>query len=128
MISVKLTSIMVNDQTRARAFYTEKLGFRIKHDIPAGPYNWLTLVAPNAPDGVELLLEPTGMDFAEDFQKKLYASNVPQTQLYTDDIRVDHARLKAAGVDCKSEPVAMGPTFYFDFDDTCGNLIRLVQG
>jgi catechol 2,3-dioxygenase-like lactoylglutathione lyase family enzyme len=128
MIRVKLTSIMVDDQDRARAFYTEKLGFRIKHDIPMGGASWLTLVARDDPDGVELLLEPTGHPAAKPFQQALRADGVPLTQLYTEDLRAEHARLTAAGVSFRGEPKAMGPTLYADFDDTCGNFIRLVQG
>lgn len=128
MIKVKLTSIMVNDQARARVFYTEKLGFAIKHDIPLGPAAWLTLVAPDDPDGVELLLEPTGHPASVTFQQALYADRMPLTQLYTGDIQAEYERMKGRGVVFQSEPKPMGPTLYADFDDTCGNIIRLVQG
>ena len=128
MIRVKLTSILVNDQAKARAFYTEKLGFKIKHDIPCGAVAWLTLVAPDDADGVELLLEPTGHPASVPFQQALYKDGVPLTQLYTADIRAEYERLKGKGVVFKDEPKAMGPTMYADFDDTCGNFIRLLQG
>jgi catechol 2,3-dioxygenase-like lactoylglutathione lyase family enzyme len=128
MIRVKLTSIMVDDQNKARRFYTEVLGFAIKHDIPVGEAAWLTLTAPDDPNGVELLLEPTGHPASGPFQKALYADAMPLTQLYTDDIAQEYERLKARGVVFKNAPQAMGPTFYADFDDTCGNFIRLVQG
>lgn len=128
MIRVKLTSIMVNDQNRARRFYTDVLGFSIKHDIPCGGAAWLTLVAPDNPEGVELLLEPAGHPAAAPFQQALYKDGIPLTQLYTDDIAAEFARLKAKGVAFRGEPKAMGPTKFADFDDTCGNLIRLVEG
>lgn len=128
MIKVKLTSIMVNDQMKARVFYTEILGFAIKHDIPMGAAAWLTLVAPDDPGGVELLLEPTGVPAAADFQRALYKDGIPLTQLYSEDIHADYARLKARGVAFKGEPKPMGPTVFADFDDTCGNYIRLVEG
>ena len=60
MIRVKLTSVWVDDQAAALAFYTEKLGFIKKTDVPAGDARWLTVVSPADPDGIELLLEPTG--------------------------------------------------------------------
>ena len=60
MIRIDLTSVYVDDQAKALAFYTEKLGFVKKTDVPAGGARWLTVVSPAAPDGVELLLEPTG--------------------------------------------------------------------
>jgi predicted enzyme related to lactoylglutathione lyase len=128
MIRVKLMSIMVNDQNKARTFYTEKLGFTIKHDISMGEAAWLTLVAPDDPGGVELLLEPAGMPAALAFQKALYQEGIPLAQLYTSDIKAEYARLKERGVALKSEPKSMGPTWFADFDDTCGNFIRLVQG
>jgi catechol 2,3-dioxygenase-like lactoylglutathione lyase family enzyme len=128
MISVKLTSIMVDDQDRARRFYVDKLGFVIKHDIAMGGANWLTLTAPDAPDGVELLLEPTGHPASVTFQAALYRDGIPLTQLYTADLQVEYARLTALGVAFRSEPKAMGPARFVDFDDTCGNLIRLVEG
>lgn len=128
MIKVKLTSIMVDDQDRARRFYTEVLGFAIKHDIPMGGASWLTVVAPDAPDGVELLLEPTGHPAAGTFQQALYRDGVPLTQLYAQDLRAEHRRLAALGVTFRGEPKQMGPTLFVDFDDTCGNLIRLVEG
>jgi catechol 2,3-dioxygenase-like lactoylglutathione lyase family enzyme len=119
---------MVNDQSRARRFYTDVLGFSIKHDIPCGDAAWLTLVAPDDPEGVELLLEPTGHPAAAPFQQALYNDGMPLTHLYTEDIAAEFERLKAKGVAFRGEPKAMGPTKIVDFDDTCGNLIRLVEG
>lgn len=129
MIRVKLTSILVNDQARARAFYTEKLGFKIKHDIDMGGASWLTLTGSHDPNGVELLLEPnSGVAEAKAMTEALYARGVPQAQLYTADLAAEYETLKAKGVVFKAPPAAMGPTMFADFDDTCGNWIRLVQG
>jgi catechol 2,3-dioxygenase-like lactoylglutathione lyase family enzyme len=128
MIRVKLMSILVGDQDRARRFYTDVLGFRIKHDIPMGGAAWLTLVAPDDAGGVELLLEPTGHPAAVALQQALYKDGIPLAQLYTDDIAAEFARLRAKGVVFRDEPKAMGPTKFADFDDTCGNFIRLVEG
>jgi catechol 2,3-dioxygenase-like lactoylglutathione lyase family enzyme len=129
MIRVKLTSILVNDQNKARAFYTEKLGFRIKHDIPMGGAYWLTLTASDDPNGVELLLEPVqGLSEAVTMTEKCYAIGMPRAQLYTSDLNAEFAALAAKGVVFRDKPKPMGPTYYADFDDTCGNYIRLVQG
>jgi len=129
MIRVKLMSILVGDQSRARRFYTDVLGFRIKHDIPLGGAAWLTLVAPDDAGGVELLLEPsTGHPAAVALQQALYKDGIPLAQLYTQDIAAEFARLRAKGVVFRDEPKAMGPTRFADFDDTCGNFIRLVEG
>lgn len=129
MIRVKLTSILVNDQNRARAFYTAKLGFKIKHDICCGGDFWLTLTAPDDADGVELLLEPAhGLAEAVAMTKAMYAGGMPQRQLYTADITAEYEALKVRGVVFKAPPAQMGPTLYADFDDTCGNWVRLLQG
>ena len=128
MIRVKLMSILVNDQSRARRFYTDVLGFHIKHDIPLGEAAWLTLVAPDDAGGVELLLEPTGHPAAAAMQLALYKDGMPLVQLYTEDIAAEFKRLKAQGVAFRGEPKKMGPTTFADFDDTCGNYIRLVEG
>jgi catechol 2,3-dioxygenase-like lactoylglutathione lyase family enzyme len=128
MIRVKLMSVLVNDQDRARRFYTDVVGFHVKHDVPLGHAAWLTLVAPDNAEGVELLLEPAGHPAAAAMQKALYKDGMPLAQLYTEDIAADFARLKARGVVFRGEPTTMGPTKYVDFDDTCGNLIRLMEG
>ena len=128
MIRVKLMSILVDDQNRARRFYTEVLGFHIKHDIPLGEAAWLTLVAPDDAKGVELLLEPTGHPAAAALQQALHKEGIPLAQLYTDDVAAEFDRLRAKGVTFRGEPKSMGPTTFVDFDDTCGNLIRLVEG
>jgi catechol 2,3-dioxygenase-like lactoylglutathione lyase family enzyme len=128
MLRVKLTSILVDNQASARTFYTEKLGFKIKHDIPMGGANWLTLVSPDDPNGVELLLEPAGIPAATVWQKALHDADIPLTQLYTSDLKREYEALKAKGVVFRGEPKPLGPTIYADFDDTCGNFIRIVQG
>ena len=128
MIRVKLMSILVNDQSRARRFYTDVLGFTIKHDIPVGGAAWLTLVAPDDAEGVELLLEPSGHPAAVALQQALYRDGIPLAQLYTEDIAVEFERLRSKGVAFRDGPKTMGPTKFADFDDTCGNLIRLVEG
>jgi predicted enzyme related to lactoylglutathione lyase len=129
MIRVKLMSILVNDQNRARKFYTEVLGFSIKHDIPCGEVAWLTLVAPDDPEGVELLLEPAGgHPAAVAMQQAVYKDGIPLAQLYTEDIAAEFERLRAKGVVFRTEPKPMGPTKIAVFDDTCGNFIQLVEG
>jgi catechol 2,3-dioxygenase-like lactoylglutathione lyase family enzyme len=128
MIRVKLMTILVNDQNRARRFYTDVLEFNVKHDIPVGEAAWLTLVAPDDVEGVELLLEPTGHPAAVAFQQALYKDGIPLAQFYTEDIAAEFERLRVKGVAFRDEPKTMGPTKFADFDDTCGNHIRLVEG
>ena len=127
MIRIKLTSVMVDDQAKARAFYTDVLGFVIKQDIPLGEHSWLTVVSPAAPDEVELLLEPIGAPFARTFQTALRDAGIPLTAFAVDDIAAEYARLRARGVVFTGEPQPMGPTKVAVFDDTCGNWIQLFE-
>lgn len=127
MIRIKLTSVMVDDQNKARKFYTEVLGFVIKHDIPMGAANWLTVVSPAEPDGTELLLEPTGHPASAPYQKALHADGMPLTAFAVDDIQKEYDRLRQLGVAFKSGPTAMGHTTVAVFDDTCGNYIQIFQ-
>ena len=126
-MQIKLASVMVGDQDAAVAFYVGKLGFEIVHDIPMGPYRWLTVRSPEGVEGVELLLEPMGFPPARDFQKALFEAGIPATAFFTQDIHGEFARLKAAGVVFRGEPRAMGPITGAVFEDGCGNLIHLVQ-
>lgn len=125
---IKLTSVLVDDQAKALRFYTDVLGFALKHDVPVGGARWLTVVAPDAPDEVELLLEPMGYEFARTYQRALYEQGTPLTAFAVDDVAAEHARLTALGVRFTMLPTAMGPTTIALFDDTCGNLIQMYQG
>ena len=120
-------SVIVDDQAKARDFYTRTLGFVLKHDIPMGEFSWLTLTAPGEPDGVELALEPNQYPAARALQESLKADGVPWTAFSVDDLDAETARLKAAGVIFTTDPMQAGPVKMAIFDDTCGNLIQLIE-
>ena len=124
---ITLVSMLVDDQDRALEFYTSKLGFEKKHDIPMGAFRWLTVVSPEGADGVELVLEPMAFPPARDYQKALFEAGIPATAFITKDIAAEVERLKARGVKFRGEPQDMGPIKVVVFEDTCGNLINLVQ-
>jgi catechol 2,3-dioxygenase-like lactoylglutathione lyase family enzyme len=124
---ITLASLMVEDQDRALAFYTDILGFQKKHDIPMGPFRWLTVTSPEGAAGVELVLEPMAFPPARVFQKALFDAGIPATAFMTKDIAGEHARLVQRGVKFRGEPRSMGPITAVLFEDTCGNLINLVQ-
>lgn len=126
-MKIKLTSIMVEDQARALAFYTDVLGFRLKHDIPVGEYRWLTVVSPDGHDDVELSLEPNANPAGKTFQSALLAQGIPATAFEVDDLDAEHQRLTARGVAFTRAPTPMGPVAIAIFADTCGNLIQLYQ-
>lgn len=118
---------MVDDQDRALKFYTEILGFKKKHEIPMGPYKWLTVVSPDGPADLELSLEPNANPAGKTFQQAMFAQSIPVAAFEVADIAAEYARLTANGVVFTSEPVKMGPVTIAMFSDTCGNLIQLYQ-
>jgi catechol 2,3-dioxygenase-like lactoylglutathione lyase family enzyme len=125
MLTINITSVFVDDQAKALAFYTDVLGFVKKTDVPAGGARWLTVVSPAAPDGVELLLEPDGHPAARPFKEALVADGIPFTQFAVEDVQAEFERLSAAGVRFVQEPTDLGPVVMAVFDDTCGNLIQI---
>jgi len=127
-MQIRLASIMVENQDTALRFYTTKLGFVKSKDIPMGPtFRWLTVTSPEGAEGVELVLEPMGFPPAQTFQKALFAAGIPATAFLTSDIASEFSRLKSLGVVFRGEPKSMGPITAVIFEDTCGNLINLVQ-
>jgi glyoxylase I family protein len=124
---IKLTSLMVEDQTRAMSFYTEILGFKKKNEFPVGEYRWLTVVSPEAPDDVELSLEPNANPAAKAFQKAMFDQGIPLAAFEVSDIQAEWKRLRALGVAFTKEPAPAGPVITAVFSDTCGNLIMLYQ-
>jgi catechol 2,3-dioxygenase-like lactoylglutathione lyase family enzyme len=122
---ITVTSVLVDDQAKALDFYTRVLGFEKKTEVPLGEYAWLTVVSPDAPDGVELLLEPDQHPAARTFKDALVADGIPYTSFTVDDVEAEHARLTSAGVVFTQPPTPMGPVTTAVFDDTCGNLIQI---
>lgn len=123
---INLVSVLVDDQEKALAFYTDKLGFVKKNDIPMGEHRWLTVVSPDRPDGTELLLEPDAHPAAGPWKQALLADGIPYAQFTVDHLQSEYERLLAAGVTFTQPPIAMGPVTTAVLDDTCGNLIQLV--
>jgi len=126
-VKVNLASVLVDDQQKALRFYTDVLGFQKKNDIPMGEARWLTVVSPEAPDGVELLLEPDAHPAARPFKDALVADGIPYTSFSVDDVEAEFQRLRGLGVRFAQEPAAMGPATTAVFDDTCGNLIQIAS-
>ena len=124
---IVLSSVFVDDQDKALDFYTAKLGFVKKNEIPLGEAKWLTVVAPDAQDGPELVLEPDSHPAVGPFKSALVQDGIPFASFAVDDIHAEYERLRAAGVVFTQPPVKMGPVTTAVLDDTCGNLIPLAQ-
>lgn len=124
---IVFTSIHVDDQAKALAFYTEVLGFQLKNDIPLGEHRWLTVVSAADPDGVELVLEPDDHPAARAYKEALTADGIPINSFAVDDVHATIAALEERGVRVVQPPVAMGPVIASVIDDTCGNLLQLTS-
>ncbi|NLF03676.1 MAG: VOC family protein [Actinomycetales bacterium] len=126
MPRIYITSVFVDNQAAALAFYTDVLGFVVKNDVPLGEHRWLTVVSPDD-DGVELLLEPSAHPAVGPYRDALVADGIPLASFVVEDLEAEHERLTALGVRFTQEPLAMGPVMTAVLDDTCGNLIQLAQ-
>ncbi len=124
---ITLTGVFVSDQDEALRFYTETLGFVKKHDLPVGEFKWLTVVSPDDPDGTELLLEPNENPVAQEYQKGIFDQGIPAASFSVTDIRAEYEKLKSLGVAFTMEPTELPNVTIAVFDDTCGNLIQIMQ-
>jgi catechol 2,3-dioxygenase-like lactoylglutathione lyase family enzyme len=122
---ISYASMLVDDQDKALRFYTDVLGFTLKHDVPMGEARWITVVSPEDPDGAELVLEPDGHPAAKPFKDALVADGIPFTAFVVADVRAEYERLQSLGVQFTQQPTEMGPVTTAVLDDTCGNLIQL---
>ena len=124
---VHLSSVLVDDQEKALAFYTEVLGFVKKTEVPLGEHRWLTVVSPENVDGHELVLEPDAHPAAKQFKAALMEDGIPVTAFACDDVVTEHRRLSKLGVRFTQPPATMGPMTTAVLDDTCGNLIQIAS-
>ena len=126
-MKIDLTSVLVDDQEKALAFYTDILGFTKKTDMPMGAHKWLTVVSSDEPGATELLLEPNVNPAAQVYQKALFEQNIPATSFGVEDMEAEYERLSGLGVRFPVTPKTEAWGSYAIFDDTCGNLISLHQ-
>jgi catechol 2,3-dioxygenase-like lactoylglutathione lyase family enzyme len=124
---IYVTSIFVDDQTKALDFYTTKLGFQVKHDIPLGEHRWLTVVSKEQPEGPELLLEPSVHPAVPPYKQALAKDGIPAASFQVDNVDDEFKRLQDLGIRFTVEPMEAGTVRMAVLDDTCGNLIQLVQ-
>ena len=122
-----VTSVFVDDQAKALEFYTTKLGFEKKADVPVGEYRWLTVVSPEQRDGVELLLEPSNHPAVKPYREALVNDGIALASFEVDDIESECQRLKSLDVKITMEPMNAGEVTIAMLDDTCGNLVQLLQ-
>ena len=124
---IYVTNVFVDDQDKAEKFYTDVLGFKVKHNIPLGENRWLTVVSSEDPDGTELLLEPSDHPAVKPYKEALVSDGIPAHSFQVQDLDAERTRLGDLGVEFTVEPMDAGPVRMAVFDDTCGNLIQLIQ-
>ncbi|MCU0271389.1 MAG: VOC family protein [Acidimicrobiales bacterium] len=124
-MKINIVSVLVDDQAKALRFYTEVLGFVKKHEIPLGPYAWITVVSPEDPGGTALSLEPDAHPAARPFKQALVADGIPFTSFAVADVAAEYERLVGLGVRFTQQPTDLGPVTTAVLDDTCGNLIQI---
>ena len=122
-----VTGVFVDDQAKALEFYTTKLGFEKKTDVPVGEYRWLTVVSPEQRDGVELLLEPSNHPAVKPYREAMMKDGIALASFEVDDIESECQRLKSLDVKITMDPVNVGEVTIAMLDDTCGNLVQLLQ-
>jgi len=129
-MKVKVIGVPVQDQEKALEFYTSKLGFIKKVDVPLDKDSrWLTVVSKEEQDGAEVLLEPSPNHFkpAKEYQKALFEAGIPYTQFNVDNVQQEYERLISLGVEFSVKPTEMGTVKIAVFNDTCGNNIQIVE-
>ncbi|NEP12380.1 MAG: VOC family protein [Symploca sp. SIO2C1] len=126
-MKIYVTSVFVDNQANAHDFYTEKLGFVVKNDVPVGDNRWLSVVSPDQPEGTELLLEPSDHPAVPQYKAAIVADGIPAASFQVDNLDAEHERLSGLGVEFTQQPMDAGPVRMAVLDDTCGNLIQLIE-
>ena len=124
---IYVTGVFVDDQDKAEKFYTDVLGFKVKNNVPLGENRWLTVVSSEDPEGTELLLEPSDHPAVNPYREALVSDGIPAHSFQVQDLDAERKRLGDLGVEFTVEPMEIGPVRMAVFDDTCGNLIQLIQ-
>lgn len=124
---MKWMKLYVSDQEKALRFYADLLSFRKKADFSRGDYRWLTVASPEDPEEVELVLESNSNPAGKAYQEALRSEGQPAAQFLVGDVQAEHDRLAAKGVEFTTPVTATTGSIIAVLDDTCGNLIQLVQ-
>jgi predicted enzyme related to lactoylglutathione lyase len=126
-MKIRLTSVYVDNLDKALRFYTDVLGFVKKADFSQGPFRWLTVASAEEPDGTELQLALNNNPAAGAYQQAMFQQGQPAVMFYTDDVKRDYERIKASGAEFIMPPTEVTGSTIAQLNDTCGNLIQLVQ-
>jgi lactoylglutathione lyase len=113
--------IEVEDQERAKAFWTETLGFELAQDAPYGEERWLEVRTPDKAVTVVLDRRPGPRPVPPD--PSMPTSNV---MFYAQDLQQAYRELAARGVEFPVPPVEQPFGWWSVFEDPDGNRFALV--
>lgn len=133
MHKLATTQIWVHDQEEALAFYTEKLGMRVRADITLPElegFRWLTVSPTGQPEVTIVLMEIPGepvfdAETEKSLRELLAKGAVGALFLTTEDVQAEYEALKARGVEFNEEPSEKPWGTDVAFRDPSGNNIRL---
>src|SRR5579864_1880515 len=126
-MKIKLTSVYVDDQSKALNFYTEVLGFAKKADFTQGPFRWLTVGPSEEPEGTQLQLALNNNPAAKAYQQAMFQQNQPAAMFFTDDVQADYERMQGGGAQFTMPPTDVTASRIAMLNDTCGNLLQITQ-
>lgn len=122
-------TIVVSNQAKALAFYTEQVGFEKKTDVtPPGGYRWVTV----GPRGQDLELALWELGSAADPAQREWTKNwapgrTPPLVIRVADCRQVYRELRARGVEFPQAPKEYPWGVAATFRDPDGNLFSLSQ-
>ena len=128
---VQVVGVYVRDQEEARAFYVDKLGFRVHTDIRNGDYRWLTVQHPDQPSFQLGLFAPgppvLDADTAQSVRAIVAKGAMPPLVLAVDDCRAAYDRLSGRGVEFTQAPVERYGHVDAGFRDPSGNGWKMIE-
>ena len=121
---IQSVTIYVSDQDRAKAFYTQKLGFAERMDAPMGPDNRWVELAPGNGETSLVLMKPVEATPGYNLARSMVGSWV--TFIFAvDDINATYEELTARGVEFQDTPSHQEWGWWASIKDPDGNIIGL---
>ena len=116
--------IEVEDQDRAKAFWTETMGFELVQDAPYGEERWLEIRSPDR--ATDLVLE---LSTGEPAERQVAPEHFPTSNVMfrCDDLTATYEELSARGVAFPKPPVQQPFGSWSMFNDSEGNRFALEQ-
>jgi predicted enzyme related to lactoylglutathione lyase len=121
---VAMVVLDVEDQDRAKAFWTEMLGFNVARDVAYGDERWLEVRSPDESVVLVLGRTATGPGDRSTVSDQLPTSNI---MFGCDDLTATFQKLAGRWVDFPQPPTELSFGWWSMFADTEGNRFALQQ-